>query len=434
MRKTYILDTCVLVYDPQAYKSFPGHDVVIPINVLDELDKLKNFPNDAGKNARLCIRALDELCEQGEIHKGIKIDNDILLKIDTSTYVNNFGPDSYIDNKILACAFNIGKSVKPKKHAVLVSRDINLRIRARAYNIKSENYEKDKMQFSDLYVGHRELDLEVLGTRLTESTFVETKEFKTIKHLLPNECVAVDTLEGKQVLARRIGTGLRRITSKKSWKIEPKSKEQAMALDLLSDTKVPLVSLIGKAGTGKTLITLAAALDLVLEQKKYNKIVLLKPMNPTDKEQELGFLPGDKKLKLLENYASYFDAFEHLFSDGKRQGREWEKTLDMFMDKGVIQMEALAFLRGRSFNNCIIILDEAQNISSKLMKTVLTRVSSTSKIILLGDLEQVDAALHYDDNGLMNAIQSFKESELSGHITLVKTERGDLAELAAKLL
>lgn len=431
MRTTFILDTCVLVYDPQAYKSFPGNDVVIPINVLDELDKLKSSPNDAGKNARLCIRALDALCSQGEIHKGIKIEDDILLKIDTSTYVNNFGPDSYIDNKILACAFNLSKSTKPKKHAVLVSRDINLRIRARAYEIKSEDYEKEKMQFSDLYTGHRELDLEVLGTRITESTLVESKEFRTIKDLFPNECVAVDTLEGKQVLARKVKNGLRRVQSRRPWSLDLRNKEQAFACDLLCDPDVPLVTLIGRAGTGKTLCAVASALEMVLEKKVYNKLIIYRPIQAVG--SDIGYLPGSMEEKLAPWMGAITDSFEFLFE--AKNGNRWRAAMDLYKDKGMIQMEAITYIRGRSIPDAFIIVDEAQNLTKDEVKTILTRASDGTKIVLTGDIEQIDnSSLDATNNGLSYVVERFKDSELAGHVTFTKGERSALASRASEIL
>lgn len=439
-KSTYVLDTCVLISDPQAYKSFRQSDVVIPITVLDELDKLKMGAAEVSRNARLCIRYLDELCAKGELHIGIDLENGINLRVDTSATPNSLGSDAKMDNKILTCAMNLGQMV-PAKNVILVSKDINLRIRGRSYGLKVQDYSKTAGKTEELYSGLATITNEDVGYALHDKEWYDLKGTKLNESLFPNQCVHVlDNAGNSMGLARKIESKsevrLKKISDRKVWGLDSKSKEQALALDMLMDTKIPLVTLVGKAGTGKTLISLAAALELVLSQKKYSKIVLLKPMNPTDKNQELGFLPGDKQLKLQENYASYFDAFEYLFTNGKNAGTDWQRTLDMYMERGQVQMEALAFLRGRTLSNAVVILDEAQSLPPKMIKTVLTRLGANSKMIVLGDPMQRDSDLDFDNNALTVTVETekFKTSNLTGHLVLTKTERGPLAELVADIL
>jgi PhoH-like ATPase len=437
MRTVYILDTCVLISDPKAFQKYPNQDIVIPITVLDELDKLKQSHSEASKNARIAIRNLDALCQLGQIHKGVTLEDGTTVKIDTFVYDNNFGSDAKMDDKILACALAISKNRKTKP-TTLVSRDINLRVRANAFNIAAEDYERTSGNTEELYSGFTDISNEKLGYALLDNNWADAKNFKEVHSLLPNQCVHVTNSDGGgMALARKIETKneirLKKLSDRKVWGLESKSKEQAMALDLLMDTKVPMVTLVGKAGTGKSLLAVAAAMELVLEQKKYDKILLFKPVNPIDKNQELGFLPGTLEDKLSESYASYFDAFEYLFSNGKKNA-DWQRSLEIFMEKGIINMEGLAFLRGRSFANSIIILDELQNLPTKMLLTILSRCSQNTKIVLLGDLEQIDSNIAFDENALYTAVESFKHSELTGHITLTKCERSALAELAIKTL
>lgn len=435
MRKQYILDTSVLIHDPNSFKSFSGNDVIIPINVLDELDKLKTFPNEAGKNARVCIRALDTLCEKGAIHKGIRIENNIMLKIDTSNNPDKFGPASYVDNKILSCAYSINEKNKKKAkptQIVLVSKDINLRIRARVFGIQAQDYAKDKIPVSDLYEGFKVIKSNELGRALQKKDYLDVCMYDEIKDLLPNECVHFESDNGDGLgIARRIGDRLVNIRNRKPWGLELRNKEQAFAVDMLCDPKIPLVTLIGKAGTGKTLCAIASALEMVLEQKKFNRMIIYRPIQPVGKD--IGFLPGTMEEKLGPWMQAVSDSFEFLFE--AKNGPKWKTTLDRYLDDGSIQMEAITYIRGRSIPNAFILIDESQNLSKDEVKTILTRAGTGTKIVLTGDIEQIDNSyLDATNNGLSYVVEKFKNLDLAGHITFSKGERSTLASKASEIL
>lgn len=301
-RTTYIIDTSVLIHDPHSFESFKNNEIVIPVNVLDELDKLKTFPNDAGKNARVCIRILDRIVSSfpnGDLNKGIKIENNILFKIDTTIQSNKFGDNDYVDNKILACAELIKQRNGKKKiptNTVLVSRDINLRIRARAAGVKAETYEKDRLGGTDeLYQGFIEIVNEELGNLLSSKSVVDCFRSEDLIRMQPNECVHFINKEGRGLsLGKKVGDKIRIIQSKKPWGLDLRNKEQAFATELLMDKKLPLVTLIGMAGTGKTIVALAAALEMVGERKDYNRLIIYRPIQPVGKD--IGYLPGPQPL------------------------------------------------------------------------------------------------------------------------------------------
>lgn len=435
MRKYYILDTSVLIHDPNSFKSFSGNDVIIPINVLDELDKIKNLPNEAGKNARVCIRALDTLCHQGDIHKGIKIENNILLKIDTSKTPDRFGTATYVDNKILSCAYSIRQKNSKKKNppaTILVSKDINLRIRARAFDIQAQDYEKDKIPVVELYQGYKNLVSDEIGRALIKKDFLDVRIYDELQDLKSNECLYLEAESGEGLsLGRRSGDRLLPIKNKKPWGLELRNKEQAFAVDLLCDPKIPLVSLIGKAGTGKTLCAIASALEMVLEQKKYNRMIIYRPIQPVG--NDIGFLPGTMEEKLGPWMQAISDGFEFLFE--AKNGSKWKTTLDRYLDDGSIQMEAITYIRGRSIPNAFILIDEAQNLSKEEVKTILTRAGTGTKIVMTGDIEQIDNSyLDATNNGLSYVVEKFKDIDLAGHITFTKGERSLLASKAAEIL
>ena len=436
MRKTYILDTSVLLYDPNSFKNFAGNDVYLPINVLDELDKIKTFSNDVGKNARLCIRMLDAICEKADINKGIKIDNDVLLKIETKFKTNEemFGAGNYADNRILACAYMLKqKNAKKKTPTILVSKDINLRIRARAFQIEAQDYLRDKIDVSDMYTGYRDVTNSDLGEVLNAIGCAQCSDYEELKSMQPNECIHIGDENGKGLaIARRIGDQIKVVKSKKPWGLIPRSKEQAYAIDLLCDKKIPLVTLTGRSGTGKTLATVAAALECVLEKKEYSKIIIYRPVVSVGK-QDLGFLPGGIDEKLDPWFSAINDAFEFLFSSSK--GDKWKAMFDLYKQKEIINMEAIAYIRGRSIPNAYMIIDEFQNLSQEDAKTILTRAGEGTKIVAVGDIEQIDNSyLDATNNGLNYIIEKFKDSDLAGHVTFTKGERSALATKASEIL
>jgi PhoH-like ATPase len=428
-RKKYVLDTSVLIHDPQSFKSFHNSDVILPITVLDELDKLKKMPGGAGKNARVVIRMLDTLCNSApDINAGMLLDNDLLFSIDATSYaVSN--DIMYGDNRILACAQEIHKL--HKEDVILVSNDINMRVRARALGLMAEAYEANASMSADLYPGIRYITDEVAGSDLITlgTIFPPTYEHQ----FSPNECVVFQDEEGNEIAkGRQINNGNMKLIKKfYPWDLSPRNKEQEFAIELIMDPKVPLVTLIGRAGTGKSLVALASALELVLEKRQYDKLIIYRPIQPVG--NDIGYLPGTMEEKLAPWFQAIMDNFEVLFSS--RSGDKWRSNFEAVRRRDKIQMEAITYIRGRSIPNALIILDEAQNLSKDEIKTILTRVGEGTKIILNGDLEQIDAKnLDPINNGLVYTIEKFKTSSLAGHVTFTQGERSDLATEAAKVL
>lgn len=432
MKKIFVFDTSVLAYDPLSFKEFKNTEIIIPITVLDELDKLKSYPTAAGKNARIFIKTFDKICSTSDVRKPIKLENGIVLKIDTVEHKAIGQDKDYGDNKILASALSAKKrKIKGKEPIVtLVTRDINLRIRARAQGLLAEHYEKERLTRNDLYTGIQTIKNLEDGFVLKEIGQLDLLNNKY--DLFPHECVHfIDDAGDGIAIGRRIGDRIRLIQNQSAWGIEARNLEQAFALNMLLDPKLPLVSMIGRAGTGKTLLAVAAGLEMVLERRKYEKLIIYRPIQEVG--NGIGFLPGSKEEKLGPWMGAVMDSFELLF--GSRSKDRWQIMLDQYVQKGRIEMDTFAYIRGRSINNALIIVDECQNIKPEDMKTILTRVGFNTKIVLVGDVEQLDSpSLDAINNGLTYAVENFKKSQLAGHITFTKGERSPLATEASELL
>jgi len=429
-KNNYILDTSVLVYDPLCFKTFTDSNVIIPITVLDELDKLKKLPGETGKNARACTRLLEELSAGGNIGEGINIDNDIVLKIDATHYdTTSFGDALYGDTRILACAHFYNHY----GNAFLVSNDINLRVRARVLGIGAQSCETKGVSFSDLYSGIVTVEDEALGADLLARGWLDPVELPI--EMLHNECVVFVDANNEQVaLGRKTSRNKIKIVKKNyPWGLAPRNSEQSFAIDLIMDPNISLVTLIGKAGTGKSLVTLASALEMTINSSKreYDKFIIYRPIQAVG--NDIGFLPGTIEEKLAPWFEAVMDNFEILLNSSS--GNSWIKDLEMFKKKGQIEMQALTYIRGRSIPNAIILVDECQNLSKEDVKTILTRAGEGTKIILTGDIEQIDNSdLDATNNGLTYVIDKFKDSDLAGHITFTKGERSRLATVASEIL
>jgi PhoH-like ATPase len=436
MRKQFVLDTSVLIYDPCAYKQFPDSDVVIPIVVLNELDNLKKGLAESGKNARVAIRLLDDICDQGDISTGILLDNDILLKID-ATYRNcalppydGLGDATYGDTHILACLCETWHN-HPERDVTLVSNDINLRVKAKSRGIDAEAHEGKRYSLSDLYAGNQIVVHEDAGMDLQQNGFIDPRVYGL--NLAPHECVLFQADNGDGItMGRQVAPDKVKVVRKQyPWDLASRNKEQSYAIDLIMDKNIDLVTLIGQAGTGKSLIVLACALELVLSRKEYDKFIIYRPIQPVG--NDIGYLPGTMEEKLAPWFGAIMDNFELLFSN-KNNG-DWKRELEMYQKKGKIEMEAITYIRGRSIPNTIILVDECQNLSKEEVKTILTRAGENTKIILTGDLDQIDnSGLDAVNNGLTNVIEKFRTSELAGHITFTQGERSKLASKAAEIL
>jgi PhoH-like ATPase len=439
MRKTFLLDTSVLIDDPCAYKHFNNSDVIIPIAVLNELDNLKKLPGSAGKNARVSIKLLDDISNQGDISTGVDLDNDIMLKVDATYYDTKsplfagFGDPTYGDTQILACTL-VNYLEHPNKDVTLVSNDINLRIKAKSRAINAISHHSGNFNASDLYLGSRVVVNPEAGIELQQKNVLDPRLFGLADMNL-HECVLFEDEFGNGIaMGRKVGAEkIKLIKRVFPWGISARNKEQTFAIDLIMDKGVDLVTLIGKAGTGKSLIALAAAVDLVLNQKKFDKLIIYRPVQAVG--NDIGFLPGTMEEKLAPWFQAIMDNFEFLFNAKGAQHGDWRKNLEMFQRKGQLEMEAITYIRGRSIPNSVILVDECQNLTKEDVKTILTRAGEGTKIILTGDIEQIDnTGLDATNNGLTYIIEKFKDSDLAGHITFVQGERSRLASKAAEIL
>lgn len=436
MRRQYVLDTSTLISDPTSFQHFPDSDVILPIAVLNELDGLKKLPGQAGKNARVAIRFLDDISQKGDIGTGILMDNDSLLKVDAShidlsqpEYLG-LGDPHYGDTKILACLQAIWHQ-HPEHDVTLVSNDISLRVKAKSRSIEAESHESFGHAFTDLYSGVKTLVHEEAGLELQRGNKIDPADYDL--EMSPHECILFQADNGDGIAMGRLvkpGT-IKRVSKTYPWGISGRNKEQVFAIDLIMDRGIDLVTLVGSAGTGKTLIALSAALELVINRREYDKLIIYRPIQSVG--NDIGYLPGELHEKLAPWFQAIMDNLEVLFSS--KMGGDWQKELEMYQRKGRIEMEAVTFIRGRSISNAIIMVDEAQQLSQEDMKTILTRAGEGSKIILTGDIEQIDNnSLDATNNGLTHVIDSFRSSDIAGHITFTQGERSRLATLAANIL
>lgn len=458
-KKTYILDTNVLLTDPDSLFSFKDNEIILPFTIIEELDKIKGRPNEVGANAREIARKLSELIsstEPGSLKKGIRINNDGLLRVvaisdfSHERLQNEWDPTNK-DNHILeVCRGLYQEALTEKKEPpVLVTRDIVLRVKCDFLGIPCEDYKKSSVAENPdrLYVGHESIEVpdeviqdfwETNGTD-GENTFNCVIDDYCKKPPSPNQFITLQSSFGEQKdfqVVRYLDKGeplkIVRELKKPIFNVTPRNKEQNLALDLLLDPAIKMITLIGRAGSGKTLISIAAGLNQVLEKKKYKSLVVCRPIVPVG--NDIGYLPGDKMEKLEPWIAPIKDNLRFLLFSG-RKSKNAEQTLQGYFDDGVIEVEAITYLRGRSIADAFIIIDEAQNLTAHELKTIITRVGENTKIVLTGDIEQIDN-IYIDSvsNGLTVAVEKFKEYPIAGHVTLVKGERSELASLASRIL
>jgi len=441
-KKIYVLDTSVYLTDADALTSYGINDILIPFKVLEEIDNHKKRQDSVGSNARKIIRKLDSLREKGSLYKGIRISKGKGLvsvknceNINSSVLPSDF--DIKIpDNEIISVALN-EKKINPKRKIIVVSRDINMRVKCDALGMQTEDYIIGQVvkDTTHLYAGFSThlIDDQIIDQFYAgEDIFLEEENLK----LEPNEFLMLvsNSNEKKTALAKFVSyiKPLKRINGeykKGIWGVKPRNKEQAFALELLLDPDIKIVTLVGKAGSGKTLLAIAAGLAQVVEDTKesrYRKLVVSRPIQPLGKD--IGYLPGSMEEKMTPWLAPIQDNLQYLMGNDK-------ETLVMYAAQGIIEIEALTYIRGRSIANAFIIIDEAQNLTAHELKTIITRVGEETKIVLTGDIEQIDN-VYVDEtsNGLAYAVEKFKTHELSGHVTLTKGERSKVATLAAKIL
>jgi PhoH-like ATPase len=433
--KNYILDTNVLLHDPNSLLNFEEHTVLVPIEVIEEIDRFKRESTELGRNARTVSRMLDGFRGEGSLSQGVKLPNGGQLKI--AFHKNGGGEVSFnansVDNRILALAASVQKA-QPKNATILVSKDINLRIKADALGLQAEDYETDRVFITDLYTGMMEMT--VGPDKMAAFRANGELEVNGGKKYFPNEyCTLIDESNPKKAALTKVdATGTKLvpiIDSRESvWGIKPRNREQHYAFDALLDDRVKLVTLMGKAGTGKTLLAMAAGLKRTVLDREFRRLVVARPTISMGKE--LGFLPGSLEEKLAPWMQPIHDALEML-SD-LNMGHDHRRSGDL-MRSGSIVVEALSYIRGRSIANQFMIIDEAQNLTPLEAKTIITRVGNGTKIIFTGDPYQIDNPyVDSSSNGFNYIVSRFRDQAIAAHIELQKGERSELAELAANIL
>ncbi len=435
--KNYIIDTNVLLHDPNSLLSFADNHVLIPIEVIEEIDRFKRESSELGQNARSVSRMLDGFRGEGSLSEGVKLPNGGKLQITFQKNGQVNGDDhihgNSVDNRILSLAAGIQKA-QPKNPTILVSKDINLRIKADALGLQAEDYETDRVFITDLYTGMAEMA--VATNKMAAFRANGELELETGEQYFPNEyCTLTDETNPKRTALTKVdatGTKLVPIIDCREgvWGIKPRNREQHFAFDALLDDRVKLVTLMGKAGTGKTLLAMAAGLKRVVNDREFRRLVVARPTISMGKE--LGFLPGSLEEKLAPWMQPIHDALEML-SD-LNMGHDHRRSGDL-MRSGSIVVEALSYIRGRSIANQFMIIDEAQNLTPLEAKTIITRVGSGTKIIFTGDPYQIDNPyVDSSSNGFNYIVSRFRAEAIAAHIELQKGERSELAELAANIL
>lgn len=436
-RKTFVIDTNVLLHDPDAIVKFRDNDVVIPMIVLEELDGMKRQGDELGKNARHVIRYIDGLKERnaGDLHSGVKIENGITVRIHVDTKQAEKKlfplPLDKNNNKIILAAFQIRESGVEK--VVIVSKDFVVRVKAEAIGIEAEDYENLKVSYDHIYKGYRTIEMPK-----HEIDMFLKDGFLTLglDDLAPNEYCLLTSAEMSTALGKynhktkRLEPLLK--LTRDIWGIHPLNTEQRCALDLLLRDDIKLVSLVGQAGTGKTLLALASGLKKVFDDALYSRILVSRPIVPLGKD--IGYLPGSKEEKLYHWMQPIYDNLEFLCNNttGGESGQEAQQWI---MESKKIEMEAVTYIRGRSLPKMFIIIDEAQNLTPHEVKTVISRAGQGTKVILTGDPTQIDNPyLDKDSNGLTFIIGKFRDYPIYGHMVLERTERSELAAIAAEVL
>lgn len=435
--KNYVLDTNVLLHDPQSLLRFKQNHVLIPIEVIEEIDRFKRERTELGQNARTVSRMLDGLRQQGRLSEGVPLPNGGNLRIifQDASVPNGAAPfsDHSVDSRIVALALAVKRN-DPSLPTILVTKDINLRIKADTLGLAAEDFENDRVQIEDLYTGitERTVPSETLASFRAEGE-MPLPEGET-HH--PNEyCTLLDAGGSrKPVLSKVDAEGKKLVaildTREGVWGIKPRNREQYFALDALLDDRVKLVTLMGKAGTGKTLLALAAGLKRTVQDREFRRLVVARPTISMGKE--LGFLPGSLEEKLAPWMQPIHDALELLgdLNMGNGHGRSQD-----LLRSGSIVVEALSYIRGRSIAHQFMIIDEAQNLTPLEVKTILTRVGQGTKIVFTGDPYQIDNPyVDSASNGFNSIISKFRPEAIAAHVELQKGERSELAELAANIL
>jgi PhoH-like ATPase len=438
MPKHFVLDTNVLIHDPRAILHFEENEVVIPIFVLEEIDQFKKEASERGRNARELARLLDGFrAKGGRLAEGASTPGGGRLRVAAGqrSMPTALRENQLADHLILGVALDVRDSAPKGDQTIFVTKDVNLRIRADALGLKAVDYETGRIDIDELYSGTTEISvsgaeidafyadgaLTLPADQAVANQYVHLRDRESQSHTALGR---YDVTAGKVLPLRKMRDGV--------WGIRPRNKEQHCGLDLLLNDDVKLVTLVGKAGTGKTLAAIAAGMQKVIEERTYSRLLVSRPIFPLGRD--VGYLPGDIEEKLNPWMQPIYDNLEFLMGLSKgeaKSGRGYQELIDL----GFIQIEPLTYIRGRSIPNQFMIVDEAQNLTPHEVKTIITRAGESTKIVLTGDPYQIDNPyVDATSNGLTTTVQKFKGQAIAGHVTLTKGERSPLAELASNLL
>jgi PhoH-like ATPase len=439
--KHFVVDTNVLLHNPNALFMFADNEVIIPFDVIEELDKFKTGTDDLGRNARTVIRHLDQLRSVGNLSEGVSVAQTggrvrVVLEEDQKLCPGLTANTP--DNRIICCAKMLADQ---GNRVVFISKDINARIKSDALGLVTEDFEAQKVDFERLYTGYREIVVE--SSVIDELFRKKSATLETVEKLLANEYVLLkDQADPDHTAIGRYKASDNTIAPVRPRRgpifgIMPRNLQQTMALDLLLDDSIKLVSLIGNAGTGKTLLAIAAGLTKVLNENAYQKLLCARPIMPLGRD--IGYLPGGKDEKLTAWMQPIFDNMAYLLSnrvsgDGDHKTHVTPSTVEQrihqLMEAGQVVLEPLTYIRGRSIPHQFMIVDEAQNLTPHEVKTIASRVGEGTKLVLTGDATQIDNPyLDSSSNGLSYLVERLKDQPIVGHITLAKSERSDLASL-----
>ncbi|MBO5729255.1 MAG: PhoH family protein [Paludibacteraceae bacterium] len=439
-KKNFILDTNVVLHDFKAIYNFEENDIYLPMVVLEELDKFKKGNDQINFNARQFARELDEVVENKDfVTKGASLGEGkgrlyILPTNEWPEELNATFTERTPDHYILGAAIAVGKK-HPKQKAILVTKDVNLRMKARAVGCVAEDYITDKVASIDIfekdYETFEDVAPELIDRLYAEKEGVAVDEFSFKNDIVANECFVLKSSRAS-VLARHVASEdvIRRVNKSRNFGIEPRNAEQAFAMDVLLDPEIQLIALTGRAGTGKTLLALAAALT---QREDYEQVMLARPIVAMS-NKDLGALPGDAQDKVAPYMQPLFDNLNVIKRALSYSGKEVHE-IEVMQQNGQLVIEALAYIRGRSLSNTYFIIDEAQNLTPHEIKTIITRAGEGTKIVFTGDIHQIDQPyLDMQSNGLVYMIDKMKGQDIFAHVNLVKGERSELSELASKLL
>jgi len=455
MVKNYILDTNVIVHDPECFYKFDDNNVIIPIVTLEELDHIKTREGMVGYHARMAARELNSLRGQGSLEKGVKLPNGGFLRVELNHMDMSVFPQgvetNHNDIRIIAVAMNVQKE-NPSIKTILVTKDVYMLLKADSFGVSAEDYTNDKVKCDEIYKGYRELDMLSSQINKVYKNGLPVNNEWFDEPLFPNEFVHLHSIDepGHEVLSRNIDHVLRplKYTKSDAWGLVPINRNQRMAFELLMDPSVSFVTISGGAGSGKTIISTAVALEKVIEIGEYRKIVFVRPTVAAG--NDIGFLPGTEDEKLRPWMGSFYDAIENLMQSkkmnreeairaGKQRTEKPDFSVDSFIEsyraKGIIETKTFTYMRGRTLSNALVIVDEAQELTPHLAKLMLTRAGFGAKFVFIGDPtdNQIDNVLvDAKSNGLVYTIEKMKPFNITGHVSLEEVERSELAGIAEK--